>query len=381
MPDSSPIDLAHAAAWRGIALGQTREQVAELMAAQGVEVAAYSERCLTATSDDDWEMEFVFSTDGSERLRQVSIEGGDLRWNGQPLMDARLDDALRAFQPHGPALWTNYDAVADPLLDESDEMTVGTPADETLLEEGTVWLPERGLGLVICEGQVFGVLRRAPKDLPKHYVGPVTDAQRELSRRPDLEDHLRETRQERHHVEAPRKPFALVRTLLTVAALVALGLIVKSGLESTRQWAQADTLQGRLVAIEQVPMKQFRDFLPPAMRWIFPRGREVIVEAYRVAYTAPDGRPGEVLLERGELYVPPAGLDAEVPIAYVDSNPPRVKGLSRARDAAFIEHVPLAIGVGVLYLAAQFLLSVFPSLVKVIGRLARGTRQDSEVRS
>jgi hypothetical protein len=52
-----------------------------------------------------------------------------------------------------------------------------------------------------------------------------------------------------------------------------------------------------------------------------------------------------------------------------------------ARSGCARSRAKAAIGVGVLYLAAQFFLSVLPSLLKVIGRLAGGTRQDSEVRS
>jgi len=379
MSESAPIDLAQAAGWHGIAPGLTRVQVTEILAAQNIALAAYHEDRLTAGSDDAWEMEFHFTTDGTERLRQVSVDGDDLLWNGRPL-SAPLDEVLLTLMPHGLALWTNYDAADTPFPDETDS-AASKPTDEDLLEEGTVWLPERGLGLTVCGGVVFQIIRRAPEDLPRRYAGPVTEAQRKLSRRPDLEEHLLASRSQQppdeSPVEPPRKPFAAVRTLLTIAAVAAIAWIVKSGIETTRLWAQAEVIQGRLVAFERVPMKQFRDFLPPAMRWVLPVRREVIVEAYRVAYTAPDGRRGEVLLERGDLYVPPAALDTEVPIAFLPSDPPQVKGLSRARDTAFLEHTPLAIGVGVLYFAARFLLSVLPTLLRFVARFATG----SQVRS
>lgn len=157
---------------------------------------------------------------------------------------------------------------------------------------------------------------------------------------------------------------------MTIATVAALAWVGKLGFDESLVWNQAETLQAKFIAEEQVPMKQFRDYLPPALRWMVPPSRPVIVEGYRVEYFAPETEAiGQVVLERGELYVPPQNPGDEVPVAYVAGDPPRVKGLSRARDSAFVEYVPWAIAIGALWLLIHFALSFLPRVVRVAPRL------------
>jgi hypothetical protein len=90
-------------------------------------------------------------------------------------------------------------------------------------------------------------------------------------------------------------------------------------------------------------------------------------DLYRMEYTDPQGQPREVRLEAAEFYVAPREPGAEAELAYVDGDPPRVKGPSRARDAAFIEHVPWAICIGAVWLAANVALSFLPALLRLCG--------------
>ncbi len=348
----------------------TRTQVQETLKQQGVETTAHGSDNLIATTDD-CEMEFHFATDGSQRLRQLSIDGEKIVWGGRPLVGVRLDEALRSLGSPATAVWQACDASGEPFP-EPEEEPFFPATDEDLLEEGTVWLPDRGLGLVISEGEVIGVAWRDRLDLPTQLAGPVTEAQRQLSKQPDLEDHLRTKRAQRSKLEEKKDPLALPRTLFTIAAVVALGFVAKEGFKEMQLWNQAPTLTAKLVAIENVPMKQFRDFLPPALRWFFPKLKSVVVEAYRVEFTPPRAEfPQQAVLERGELYVPPQQPGDEVPVAYLDGHPPRVKGLSRARDSAFVDYMPWAIAIGALWLVAHFTLGLLPAVLRVVPRLIR----------
>ena len=370
MPDDTLLDLAKLDAWCGMRPGMSRAQVLEALKARGVEAEEYGTDDLTAITDE-WEMEFFFAKDGSERLRQLSIDGGEILWGGQPLLGIRLDDAWRLLGSPVTAVWQPGDATDTPFP-EPPAAPVPPPTDEQLLEEGTVWLPERGLGLAIYAGEVIAVAWRATQDLPTQYAGPVTPAQRELSKRPDLESYLQEKRSERFKITVKKDPLSPMRTLVTLATIVALGLVGKKGFEEMKLWNQAPTLTARFVAVERVPMKQFRDFLPPALSWIFPRTKTVIVEAYRVEFTPPlEELPRQAVLERGELYVPPEKPGDEVPIVYLAGDPPRTKGLSRARDSAFIDYVPWAIAIGALWLIAQFAIGLLPAVFRVVPRLAK----------
>jgi len=370
MPDETSFDLAKLDAWCGVRPGMTRAQVQEAMQPQGAELDEYGDDNLSAIADD-WEMEFYFTTDGTQRLRQLSIDDAKVLWNGRPLLGISLEDALCLLGSPASAVWQAGDASSAPFA-QPDQSAATPPTDEQLLAEGTVWLPERGLGLIVSEGRVISVAWRAPQDLPAKFAGPVTTAQRELSKRPDLEDYLQKKRLERFDLARKKDPLTHVRTLVTILTLAALVAVGKLGFVDTRLWSQAPTLAGTLVAVEKVPLKQFREFVPPALRWIFPRTRQVIVDGYRVEFTAPhEEQPKQAVLERGELYVAPQNIGDEVTVVYLDGNPPRTKGPARARDSAFIDYIPWVIAIGALWLLAQIVIGVLPAAFRILVRLTK----------
>ena len=360
MPDQPAVDLAHADAWCGFRPGMARTEVMAGLQRLGAEADGHGEENLAANVNGR-EMEFWFATDGSERLRQLSVEAEEIHWNGQPLLDARVDDALRALEPHGPAMWEPHDAIGIPFREPRTPPQT-PPTDEELLTEGTIWLPERGLGLVICEGAVIGVAWREARDLPAQFAGPVTAAQRQLSRRPDLDSYLREKHVEEIRAERRKDPLRFLRGAVTVLAFVALAMIGRKGFTDARLWAQAPMLPGKLLAFERGPRKEFRDYLPPPFSKMIPAGKRVDVDLYRVEFNDPAGAQREAVLEPAEFYVSPREIGEEVQVAYAEGEPPRVHGPSRARDAAFIDYVPWAICVGVLWLAGQILIGLLPLL-------------------
>lgn len=368
MADNTSLDLARLDAWHGVRPGMTRTQVQEVMQQQGVETQKYGNDTLFATTDD-WEMELEFTTDGADRLWQVTLSGDSILWNGQALADARLDDALRHMGSPASAVWqsnkkdpssTSYDAAEPP------------PTDEELLEDGTVWIPERALGLVVSQGEVFEVAWRDPRDLPARYGGPVSEVQRQLSQRDDLESHLQEKRTKLVETKLGKDPVAPFRTLLTVAAIAAIALTAKLGFEDMQRWNAAPTLPAKVVALEKHPMKQFRDFLPPALRWMFPALRNVIVDHYRVEFTVPgEELPRQALLERSEFYVTPDKPGEGVQVVFVAGDPPRTKGPFRARDSAFVDYTPWVIAIGALWLILFFGLGLAPAGFRIGRRLVK----------
>jgi len=209
MPDASLIDLYESRTWYRIRPGMRRQEVVKILQGQGVEAEAYSDTNLTATADQ-WEMELYFTADGTDRVRQVSLDGETISWRGQHLQGARLHEALKAMEPIGPAMWTNYDAAADPFPAKEQTEDADAVSDEKLMEEGTLWLAERRLGLLVYEGRVMGVVWREPVDFPQKFAGSLTEAQRALSTREDIEQHLTTKRAERIAAAIPsdwRKPW------------------------------------------------------------------------------------------------------------------------------------------------------------------------------
>jgi len=372
---SAAIDLAHAENWFGFRPGMMRAQVLAGLEKLGVEETEYDEEYVTAGIGEQ-EIEFWFEKVGEGRMRQVSLDGSATLWNGRPLIGARVDDALSALSPWQRApMWQAVDVIGDPFP-PAERIPAGPLTDEQLLEQGTIWLPDRSLGLVVGNGLLIAVAWREARDLPAQFAGPVTDAQRQLSKRPDLESYLREKHASGFRAATPKDPLAPLHTALVLICIAMLALIGKKGFQEMQLWSQAPVLSGKFVSLEEVPRKKFLDLAPEALRRWMPEDPRRNRELYRVTYLDPSGRRQVASLEHGEFYAPPREPGEEVQVAYVEGDPPRVKGLSRARDSAFLECLPLAIGVGVLYFVAWGVIYFLPGLLRLVARAgAPGSRR------
>lgn len=374
MSDLQRLDIAKADTWLGCKPGMTRAEVQSALKLVGVDASAYGEDNLTATLDGV-DAEFYFTKDGADRLLQISLEGDGLLWNDKPLSELPLDEMMQTIARGGQGFWSTDDASDDPYADTAPAPADATPvADADLLKEGTVWFPERGLGVVIWQGKVFFVVWRAAKDLPKHFVGPVTELQRELSRRPDLTEHLREKAAASAIAARPKDPMRYFRRVLALAAIAAFALTGREAFREMTLWNAAPVVPGKLLAIEKGVQKEFFEYLPaPVTRhlpeWLL-AGRissaRPQVDLYRVQYTDPHDQPREALLEGAEFYVAPREIGDPVELTFLDENPPRVKGPARARDSAFLEHMPWAITIGGLWLILSTALTAVPFLLRLL---------------
>jgi len=135
-----------------------------------------------------------------------------------------------------------------------------------------------------------------------------------------------------------------------------------------QRWVNATTLTGKFISKEDVPRKKYLDLAPEAVRKHMPDDPRRTRTMYRIQYLDPALQRQTVDLEAAEFFVPPMEPGADVQIAYLDGNPPRVKGLSRARDAAFLEYFPWGIAVGIFYVIAQSLLRFIPRLFRVAAK-------------
>lgn len=357
MAEQPSLDIASQNHWCGFRPGMSRAQVRERIQQLEMEETVYSDDNIAAESEE-WRLEMWFETAGDERLRQLATDS-EITWNGKPLMGEVLDQALRAMEPLGRApMWSRDDASDDPFGGGGAAKT-GPVADEELLEEGTVWLPERGLGLVLWEGAVIDIVWRDARDLPAQFAGPVTEAQRALSKRPDLSSYLRE-RKEAAAPATPKDPKAPLHTGLVLICLGLLAFVGYKGFEEMRVWNGALQLSGKFVSKEVEPRKKYLDLAPEAVRKHMPDDPRRTREMYNIVYLDPTLRRQSVKLEAAEFYVPPREEGEEMPLAYVDGDPPRVKGLSRASNAAFVEYFPWAIAVGVFYVIGLFSLGLVP---------------------
>jgi hypothetical protein len=181
----------------------------------------------------------------------------------------------------------------------------------------------------MCEGVINAIVWRRPEDFPRQLVGPVTEAQKQLSARPDCKEHLRACIGEiSSAAEAPKGSCA--QSLLTLAFILALGWFGREAFLEHQRWHTAPHIVGKVTEIVDTP-KGFTKRI------------------YRVSYTDPEGHVQSAELEPAEFYIGPTAPGEEVELAYVAGNPPRVMGMSRVRDAAFVRYVPWFIAVTAIY--------------------------------
>jgi hypothetical protein len=364
------LDLATSENWFGFRPGMNRAEALEQLAKLQLEESESGDDYLTVGLGNT-ELELWFETKGAKRLRQLGVDG-DVVWNDQAITGVRLDDALRALEPFERApQWDINDATNDPF----PVGVAGPPvpaSGERLLAESTVWLPDKGIGLVVYEAVVSAVVWRQRDHLPDRFLGPVTDDQRQLSKRPDLADYLREKRLARPVAGVKRDPLVAFRVLLVVVCLVLLALVAGAGFREWLRWNNAPVLNGKFVAMDEVPRKKFFDQGPDFLRRHMPDDLRLRRELYRVDFLDPAGTPRSVLLEAADFYIAPHDPGEDVQLAFIAGNPPEAKGLSRARDAAFLRYFPRAIAVALLYWVGRMSLALLPKLPGVMEKLTAG---------
>lgn len=370
MSDPIPLELSKLDSWFGCRPGLTRAEVLTALRTAGAKISEDGTD-LTGTVGEA-ELEVYFRGD-ADRVWSLVFFGESVSWAGKTLGNLPLDDALRVVAPGSPAFWTIGDTLADePPVPPSAESAA--PNDEELLREGTVWIPARGLGLVVWNGDIMYVTWRGAQDLPTRFDGPVTEAQRALSRRTDLDDHLSEKTVEKIIANRPKDPMRFFRWALTLATVTALALTAREGFREKVLWDAALSVKGKLVAFEKGPSKQFFEYLPAPVTHFLPKwvlagklsGEHPQTDLYVIEYTGPNGQPHEARLEGAEFYVAPAQVGDEADLTYLEGNPPRIKGPARARDAAFIEHVPWAIAIGALWLLISTALTIIPFFLRQV---------------
>jgi len=325
MPEPAPIELSTGEPWRGLKPGMPRAEAVAVLTAANASLSddANDPSWLVATTED-WGLELRFEESGEQRVRQIALDDWEWVWAGEEIAGKPLHTALAAMGADARDARWRPEAAMTNAFDDLAPVGPGPFADEALLADGTLWLPRRGLGLVMCEGALNEAVWRRAEDVPKEFAGPLTDAQREFTKQPDFEQKLRA------RWRAAASPSNPVQTVLTLLLVVALSWIGREGFREMQRWQHAQLLTGKLVAIEKATKKP----------WI---------DRYVVRFTDPRGHAQMATLEHGEFYIAPSEPGEETQVAYLDGDPPRAKGPARARDAAFLEYVPWAVGAFAIY--------------------------------
>ena len=287
-----------------------------------------------------WGMELYFTGAAEEeRVWQLSVEHEeDYHWGGKPLLDTPLHRAFQTVRKVcGGAGWRAEDAASEPYGRSDGSGASDNTTNEDLLREGTLWLPEVGIGLAMADGTVCDVVWRNPSDVPQPFASRVTDEQLELSRRPDLGEHLLASWKQRIQPPPPSRNRNALEVALAILLVLSLAYIGWKAWQEMMSWQKAANIPGRVLNIETKPGKRAE-------------------KLYHVEYKDESGRNQVVTLERPDFYVAPREAGETVIVCVVGDNPPRVKGPARAKDAAFLTYMPWAIGVLLFYFLVRLVL-------------------------
>ena len=337
---SHGFDISKLDSWHGLRPGMARTEAMAAIEKAGLKTSRKADEPDWLRIEGDWGMELRFNGEaGDERVWQLSVEDEEeYAWHGKKLLGARLHQAFQVVKPvAGGAGWRAEDAVCEPNGRNGAEQDPNSLSNEFLLSEGTLWLPEKGVGLVMADGVVTDVVWRNPSDVPHPFVSRVTDEQLELSRRPDLGEHLLASWKQRIQPPAPSRNRNVLEVALAVLLVLSLAYIGWKAWQEMMSWQKAANVPGRVLNIETKPGKRAE-------------------KVYHVEYTDPSGRDQVVTLERPDFYVAPRETGETVIVCVVGDNPPRVKGPARASDAAFLTYFPWAIGVLLFYFVGRLVL-------------------------
>jgi hypothetical protein len=327
-PSDLSIDFSTATAWRGVRPGMLRSEVVRILKSAGAEIDDEDTHWQLAMWDEK-NLELFFAGEGEEPLREVLVDGEENTWNGRPMIGRPLHEALATIgDAASGAAWRPENA-ADQQLEDLNPPGTGPFSDESLLSKGTLWLPRKNLGLAMYDGEVYAIVWRRPEDFPRQFVGPVTEAQKQLSARPDCKEYLRSRVQEISSTQATPEGSGVQR-LLIFAFIVALAWLGWNAFKEQQLWNTAPHIFGKVTEIVDKTGGLTR-------------------KLYRVSYADSNGGTHSAELEPADFYTSPTAPGEEVELAYVDENPPRVMGLSRVRDAAFVRYVPLFVGAAAIY--------------------------------
>lgn len=331
MPEqTSPApDFLTAQTWHGLRPGMSRAGAQRVIEAAEFETRSVEDDpgwLLIVT--DEWELALRFDEGGEQRLRSLTLDDFETRWGGREIVGLRFHEALEVLGDEARDAGWRPEGRGDPFETSAPEANAAPVSDSALLGDGTLWLPRRGLGLIMCEGEVNEVEWRLPEDVPKQFVGPVTEAQKQISMRPDMQQFLRKRWAAERAAAAEVNP---LQRVLTLVLAIILGTIGWRAFQETQRWQQAQVLTGKLAGIDKATRRPW-------------------VDHYLIKYTDPTGRAQLASLERGEFYVAPREIGDETQIHYLAGDPPRTKGPARARDSAFIDYAPKALGAGAIYI-------------------------------
>lgn len=319
-----------------LTLGASREEILSSLRERKIAFEEDDESGSVYVDDQEHHLHF----DDAKRLVEIEAESESLRLADQPVIGQRVHQIVsRIGAREEDTAWTMESSGGAAAGPEPFDV-VKSPRDEDLFENGTLWIPRAGLGFVLWRGEVMFVRVRKADDVPGTVLGTFTEAQRELSQRPDLQEHL--------EASAPSIPTSRGNwfgKLWTLALIASLGLLVWRAVDYQQRWNAAPVVEGEVIAVDPPPPDPFPEKLT-------------------VAYRDLDGKSHETVFGLADVYMTRAVGD-KVEVRYLPGAPDQPMGPARLNDAAFLKFMPWGIGLVGVYLGVQILASILRAVLRV----------------
>ena len=345
---ASDIPITPNVGWANIQLGATLQEVRAALATNG---HAYD------LSDDGYSIDihvpettFYFDDSNPKKLVQFVFYNKDHRVDDQPVIGLPLDEAMLPFHVKSfhDTLWS--------LVSIEEEYPKGIPLHdskritkytaEKKLQHATLWLNNKGVGLVMLFGIVHAMAIRRAGEEPKVGCGQLDATTMALASQVMPKVDMKEAPSSKNYKSKPqRKRSWILRSALTLLAVIFLaipGWIVYRDLTA---WQKSIAVTGKVV--ETKPAGPFPE--------------EIMVQ-----YSIPNA--GEHIVSIPSTYTSAWEIEAEVELLYLPNRPDRAMSRLQARDEGF--SVSPYFLFGSLGLATFFLSMAFPNHIRLRSRYA-----------
>lgn len=276
----------------------------------------------------EMDIKLHFRAEPPFHLNLIEVSNERARFGNLKIMWGFPHD-LFASIPSSGTLWFDDLAQINHTLTKSTHRK--NPTDEQLLNDGTLWMKDLGVGFELTRGKITTLYLCDPAHLPPTGFGEFTGAQRHLSERMQLDSYRKPV------VKYPPAERAFKVGLLLIAMLV-IAFLGRRYFEEKQRWNDAPEVEAEVVDVWPAPPDPFPS-------------------RFRLSFQDQSGKSHEVDVGDRDVYGTPQVGD-KVALRYLPESPQTALGPIRSRDVAFDHFVPYFLAtIGayfVLYIASGF---------------------------
>ena len=299
-------------------LGIPRDEVLQLLEERRLDFDPLSDSSAVYVLAMDTKLYFLPESPHCLSLIEVSNE--QARFGTLKIMWQYAHDIFASI-PSASTLWFADLSQINPTVPSSTSFREAT--DQQLLNNGTLWMKDLGVGFQLRQGRVTSLYLCDPALLPQSADGEFTGTQRHLSEELQIQSYRTPSVK-----TPPVERFVKVSLLLSTVFVVA--LFGRLAWEEKKRWDNAIEVQAEVVEV-------------------WPPPPEVFPTKFRLSYLDQHGKLHDVELSDSDLYGTPQAGD-KVPLRFLPDSPQTVLGPIAFRDVGFDQFVPYFLWTIGLYL-------------------------------